>query len=536
MVLERIFYAQAPPPGASDRSGTGMTRLFLLLFIPLTLALALDGALNMKWRMFHDYPTMAYYGFLMNSLHWVPYRDFVDMNMPGNHVFNAWAGRIFGYSDLGFRLLDMTVLALLIASTALWLRRLGWKVAWAAMAAFTFLYFANGPIIALQREYILLVPISLSLWAATSGSVRPGPGARSFAVGLCFGAAFLIKPHVVLGLPIVFLLLVLEERARRGSPGWFGSWMIGLACLTGVGFLLPVGGMAFSLWRNGGLGPFIEMARNYWPLYTRMTGGHEIVSAAERTTYLWKSYWEFNGLQGLFTPAALGVFLMLANAPALRPRRRLVAALLLLTFVYSLYPVLAGKFWPYHWLVFLYFLCVLAALCVVDQPGATRRILKIFPYAAFLLAVFVQPPMWRALAHQVRGEVYYDEKIERGDAMAAFLRARLRPGDRVQPLDWTGGTHQAMLAVRAELATPFLVDSCFYHDLSNPFIQRLRRRFLDSLQAAKPRFILRVLKRDMPRGPDTTSHFLELEEVLYTQYRPVAADLKLGYIIYERRP
>ena len=535
MDFSGIFYSAPRPPDAPDRPGKGMDRIFLALFIPLSLLLVLDAVLNMKWRMFHDYPTMAYYGFLMNVFHKVPYRDFVEMNMPGNHLFNALTGRIFGYTDLGFRLLDMTVLAALLASTALWLRRLGWKVAWAAMAAFVLLYFGNGPIISMQREYLLLVPLSLSLWAATASSSRLGPTLRSFMIGLFFGGAFLIKPHIILGYPLILLLLIAEVRAPDPGKPWFGGWAFRLAAVSAGGFLLPVFLTTFYLWKVDALQPFLEIARNYWPLYGEMTGGHAVVSHSERLAYLWSSYWEFNGLAMLFWPALIGGFIAWANVPLLRPRRRLMAALGALTVLYSIYPVLAGKFWPYHWLIFMYFLCVLGALCFADQPKATRAILKIFPPLVFLWTFIVPSSVWSAMTHQLRGEVFYQDKIARGDAIAAYLRKHLAPGDTVQPLDWTGGSHQAMLAVRAELATPFLVDSCFYHHVSNPYIQGLRRRFIASLLAVQPRFIIQVLARDLPSGPDTSPNFPELEDILSTRYRRAAANFKLGFVIYERK-
>jgi len=535
MNLTPVFYAAPPPSDAPLRSGKGATRLFLAAFLPLTLALILDAVLNFKWRMFHDYPTMAYYGFLMNVFHKVPYRDFVEMNMPGNHFFNALTGRIFGYTDLGFRILDMTVLSALLASTALWLGRLGWKVAWAGMAAFVFLYFGNGPIISLQREYLLLVPISLSLWAATASESRFGPAWRSLLIGLLCGAAFLIKPHIVIGYPVIFLLLIAETRARDQGKPWFGVWTLRLAAVSTAGFIFPLLLTAAYLWKVDALQPFLEIARNYWPLYGEMTGGHAVVSHAERMAYLWSSYWEFNGLAVLFWPAALGGFIAWANAPLLRPRRRLMLALLLLTVLYSIYPVLAGKFWPYHWLIFMYFLCALGALCFAEQPKPTRALLKIFPPLVFLWTSIVPSSVWSAMGHQLRGEVFYQDKIARGDAIAAYLRKHLAPGDTVQPLDWTGGSHQAMLAVGAELATPFLVDACFYHHVSNPYIQGLRKRFIDSLSAVRPRFIIQVLARDLPSGPDTSPDFPELQDILSTRYRRAAANYKLGFVIYERK-
>ena len=533
MDVSRIFYASPPAPDTPVRPGKGITRLFLILFIPLSLLLLLDAGLNMKWRMYHDAATMTYFAFLINHFHWVPYRDLFEMNMPGNHFFNALAGRIFGYSDLGFRFLDLTTLSVLMLLTWAWLRRLGWKVAWAAMAGFCFHYYALGPIVSMQREFLLLVPLSASLVLLFTPVLKDGP--KAFLIGLCFGSAFLIKPHIVLGYPVIFLFLLWEARERDGG-GRLWSWRtLGLGAWTSAGFLLPVGLTVLYLWRNGALLPFLDGARNYWPLYSEMSGGHRILTPDERWPYVWRSYLEFSGLRTLFWPLGVGLFIAFVNGRLSGARRRQVLLMGGMILLYSFYAAFAGKFWPYHWLIFAYFLLATAALCCVDQPAPTRMLLKIFPLLLFAGIVFSDVRFWRNLSFMARGYTFYSPKIERGDLIADFLRKNLRPGDKVQPLDWTGGTHQAMLAARAELATPFFVDSSFYHHVSHPYIQKLRRQFIDDLKASKPRFIVEVLDKDRPSGPDTTNRFEELEAYIAANYRPVVLQKKLRFIIYERK-
>jgi hypothetical protein len=535
MNLKQVFHAAPLDPGAPDREGKGMTRLFLVLFVPLTLLLLVDAACSLKWRMFHDYPTMAYLSFLTTHYHWVPYRDFIDMNMPGNHLVNGVMGRIFGYSDLGFRLLDLTTLSVLLLITWLWLKRIHWRVAWAAMAGFGFLYLGNGPIIGMQREFILLVPVSVSLAVLTAP--RISGALKAFAIGFCFGSAFLIKPHAVMGYPVLFLFLLLEVRESEGGRFLAFARTARLAAWTTAGFLLPVGLTTAWLWKNGALAPFLDMARNYWPLYGRTTGGHEVLSRPEWVKYLRQSYLDFNGMRLLFWPAGLGLIFAFLNSRLNRSQKRTAVLTLLLVFLYSLYVLLAGKFWPYHWILFMYFLTALGALCYIPQRSPTRVLLKLLPFGVFFLTFFCQYPFqfWKNMVLQVRGHTYYDDKIARGDVIAGFLKKHLRPGDKVQPLDWTGGSHQAMLAAKAELATPFLVDSVFYHAVSDPFIQSLRRRFIDSLNASKPRYIVDVLVKDRPRGLDTTNRFDELEALVAAQYRPVGYHQNLGFIIFERR-
>jgi hypothetical protein len=101
-------------------------------------------------------------------------------------------------------------------------------------------------------------------------------------------------------------------------------------------------------------------------------------------------------------------------------------------------------------------------------------------------------------------------------------------------LDWTGGAVHALLIARAPLATPFLYDFYFHHHLSDPYIQNLRKRFIDALRSAKPRFIVRMTTdRPWPSGPDTSRQFPELEVLLLREYRTALRGE--GYSILERK-
>ncbi len=112
----------------------------------------------------------------------------------------------------------------------------------------------------------------------------------------------------------------------------------------------------------------------------------------------------------------------------------------------------------------------------------------------------------------------------RVDLVAGFLEQHLQPGDRVQPLDWTGGgVVQAMLVARAQVATRFVNDFHFYHHLSEPYIQDLRKEFIGDLKAAPPRLSSATRGGDKPwvRGEDTTRVFNSLESFIETNYQVV---------------
>jgi hypothetical protein len=105
------------------------------------------------------------------------------------------------------------------------------------------------------------------------------------------------------------------------------------------------------------------------------------------------------------------------------------------------------------------------------------------------------------------------------DEFEQYLRTRLQPGDRVQPIDWTSGALQAMLMTDALPATRFIESYYFLHSVSHPLIQKLRKEFLDSLEKRPPRYLLEATTVRWPGGLDTEQRFQAFEEWRGSHYR-----------------
>jgi hypothetical protein len=203
-----------------------------------------------------------------------------------------------------------------------------------------------------------------------------------------------------------------------------------------------------------------------------------------------------------------------------------------LAFCYSVYPVFAGQFWAYHWLPFLYFIVLLSSLCFVEHPKKTSPIKQLLPVVIVLLTVFIRVGPPQEFFTQIKGHPLEAPKHGRVDEIAAYLKTRMAPGDKVQPLDWTSGAVHAMLIAKAQIATPFVYDFHFYHHVSSAYIQNLREQFLESLKASKPRFVIQMTKKSRVSGLDTTQTFEGLEHLLNTYY--LITQRGNGYVIYER--
>ncbi len=490
---------------------------------------------SLAWRSQHDGPLMSYIAWMIEVHRAVPYRDLVDMNMAGTYFVNYLIGHPSGYSDLGMRIGDLAWLAGVLAATFLAMKPFGTRVAGAAALLFGLAYLGFGPWMSLQREFLMLLPLSLALAVVSRPAARGGL-LPALLAGLFFGLAATVKPQVLIGFPLVLALPVHDAWITPGPPGRARRAMgVLLAALAGVG--LPVAVLVTYLVRSGAWPFMLELYTRYAPVYASVNGLHRTMLGSEKWPYLLNGMLAFGHQRIWLVPAVVGAALVL-TARRVEPRRKRMAALLVgLAAAYSLYVGLQGRFFDYHWLIAFYFTLLLSSLCLFERseiPEDSERLAWLAP--ALLVAVAVTSlPLNGGVKFQLAGGALPPPKSGRPDQIAAILKERLRPGDLVQPLDITGGAVHAMLLSRARIATPFMYDSFFYIRVSNPYVQELRRRFLAQFEAAKPRFVVDVYGPDKPwvQGVDTSRDFPELRGLLARDYVPIAEGL--GTAIYERR-
>ena len=191
---------------------------------------------SLRWRMEHDTPLFHYAAFLMDKHHLVPYRDIFETSMPGTFAFHYLIGKLFGYGDVAFRYVDLTLLSALLVATYVFMGRFGRLVAiWAAIL-FGLVYLSWGQTMSLQRDYLGVIPIAFALLCLPVKTDIPVRLARFALIGLLFGLSVLIKPHLGIGLPIVFgTLLTFRWHSQRKSRLDF----LKCAAVSGVSLLVP---------------------------------------------------------------------------------------------------------------------------------------------------------------------------------------------------------------------------------------------------------------------------------------------------------
>lgn len=498
-----------------------MRRFQQIVIALLFVFLAAQAALSLQWPIAHDEVPLLYEAFLMRAEGLIPYRDLYDFQMPGSFIAYFLLGLLSGFDDLRIRILDLVILAALGIITYFAMRRFGKTSALAAPILFGLKYLQGGPSMSLQREYLLLVFLALAVLVSMRGITTPK---QRITLGLLFGLAAVIKPHAAIGL-IPILLFDIADISKRSSISLPRSAWTSLLPAA-LGFALPVlAAIAWLAFANA-LTPFINIAVNYWPLYSQINGAMEINTGAARWAFLFGQLPRLGGHWLWLIPALIGIYFN---------QHRQTWLLASLALCYAIYPAFSGQFFPYHYIPFTYFIILLTSL-TVEIPYSfftlhSSRTVFILYSLSFLLILSLLLPS-RTFIRQLQGKPVATS-TDRTAEIARFLDANLQPGDTVQPLDWTGGTLLAMLRSHARIATPYVFDFYFYHHVSHPYVQSLRADFLNDLQTANPRFVVEVTAEDKPwvTGADTSRSFPELRQYLDENYSITIQ--KDGYAIYE---
>jgi len=491
----------------------------IILFL-LAAFLIAQAAFSLQWPIAHDEAPLFYEAFLMQSEGSIPYRDIFDFQMPGSYIAYYLLGILSGFGPFRIRILDLLILAVLIVITFQAMRRFGKTPALAAGILFGLKYLQGGPSLSLQREYLLLVFIALSLLIGMRDSLTPK---HRLSLGILFGLSAVIKPHAALGLLPFLLFDIADIRQRPNMTLPKAAWTSILP--AAIGFTIPVSLVIAWLALTGALTPFFTIALNYWPLYSQINGQMEITPTAGRISFLLNQIWRLGGSGLWLIPAAFGIYLN---------QNKQTYLLASLAICYAIYPALSGQFFPYHYIPFIYTIILVASLSLTTHhfPLSTSFLFPL-SLSILLITILLTVRPSTTFLRQIQGHPIATS-TDRAEEIVRFLEKNLEAGETVQPLDWTGGTLLAMLETRMPIATPYVFDFYFYHHVSNPYIQSLRVDFMHQLRSASPRYIVEVTAIDKPwvSGEDTTREFPELRAFLMENYS-VTMD-RDDYTIYER--
>jgi hypothetical protein len=444
-------------------------RLFANLLLAVT-AVAFAGMLQFvwlarHWPLAHDAPLLRYVVFLISRGH-APYRDIVEINMPGTYMLESLGMAIFGPAAAGTWRLDVFS-GLVILFACLWIASPRARIA--AIFAGTFVivqHLWDGPACLDQRDWYVAAFLLLGAGFCLHALRRRRP-AWIAGAGLFSTISATIKPpYAIVGLGLLAAVLFYRrqpslERGRRFST--IALWFL-------AGSALPLLAVALYLRHWHAAHAFVEALRGLIPYYAGL----------QRTPPGWLASYYAAHRPYLLAPIPLYIL----NHSWRRPQSNLLAlatCLLALIFlaqakgwIYQLYPVIA--------------LSAIWAAIEIQYAFGERGWWRPTAAAVVLLWLF-----FLARPLPLRSEPLPNYSMDHIALLQSDLTRLGGPAlnKQVQCLDMTlAGCINVLYRMRLEQSTGFIYDFALFAPQANPTVLTLRGRFMYEITANPPKVIV----------------------------------------------
>ncbi len=436
-----------------------VTALVLLGFVIAGLGIA------RSWPLVHDAPLMHYVVFAMQH-GMVPYRDIVDMNMPGTYVIESLAMHLFGGGSFGWWLWDALSGVLAILSS-MWIA--GPQYRWSGVAGASLVYLVHlksGPWNLGQRDWIVAVLLEAAFACLFHGIRTKQLQWIAGFTCLC-GLAASIKPPVA-GVAFVFLLAagwLLARDHKRSGPLWRKLVLWSL-----VGVVVPAAMTGIFLARWGVTGDFLRVAHGLVPYYASLHRPRLSKLLRLATPY-----------RGLLIPGVLALFV------AGRCWLRWESVFLLgATLAGGALFVIQGKGWVYHLYPELAFgiLWIVLELARMLERKKWQQLSSVF--ALLVIVAGVAPLLLRS----ERATRYPTVTLSHLESDLNELGGQQLSG-KVQCLDMTlGSCINALYRMSLLQSTGFVYDFYLFPKKETAVTRSLQGRFLDEVTAHPPEVIV----------------------------------------------
>ncbi len=460
--------------------------LVALACVVAAVSCALALAAAWRWPLVGDAALMRYVVFLLHA-GCAPYREIIDINLPGSYFVEWCAMHVFGAGAHGLRLYDGVLCALAIIGVVV-LSAHGLRARLCGLLAgllFVLIHLRDGVVQGGERDLAMAVLVLLAYAVLLRRPFRGRPGG---IVGfeLLVGLTLTIKP-TLLPLAIVPALQILlsgEKLSRRSA-----ALAVGLVAL-----LLPLAGMLLWLYGAGSLAAFVQVLGTVDAAHGMLA--HETLWALLRHSV-----------------APIAVVFGLAAVLLLRSKRKdTEMKLLLFGVVCGLLSFLAqSKGFPYQRYPFLLLGLVVIGRVVAGALGERGLTLAVGALLVVVSGLWLAP----TYAATVRS---YDASAPFEQALGGDLTARGAVNGSVQCLDTVGGCINTLYDLRLVQSTGFLYD-CYAYEGTDQ--RAYRDRFLNALEAARPRTIVFSSQFCLEQryGFERIDRWPELENFIAKNYR-----------------
>ncbi len=436
----------------------------LLAFSAVLVVLAAAFVITTRhWPVVSDAALMQYTVFLLQH-GWTPYRDFLDVNMPGAYLVTAVAMHLPGPSDASWRLFDLSLVAMAGVAYYAIARIYSRFAALFAAVMLLLVHGQDGIQQAGQRDLVMAV-LLLGAVACLFEAVRRGQGVYLVPFGLAAGLATTIKP-TALPIGLVLLALCIAHRAgwlsrQRADARNLIAWSAAGFC----GLVLPIALMLLWLASQHALAAWLQTQRVMLPYYAT----------------LGRRPFAFTLLHSL-SPLLPLVLLWLLSVAARGPRWDRFERLVIVTVtVLSLLSLLVqGKALPYQRYPMLAFLLLWIALDLSTALRA-RLLPRLAAVAALACGCLVLAPLALLRVHRFVPAQEFKAMLQ-----ADLIRVHADHDGAVQCLDTIQECLPTLYSLRLLPATGTLYDLYLFGDERQPAVRAGRERFLAQIAAHPP--------------------------------------------------
>jgi hypothetical protein len=478
----------SPPVADETASRNRIFSAWLWLFGAVLIACSsLFGAMTRHWPVVGDAALIRYVVFLIQR-GWTPYRDFVDINMPGAYLATAFGMHLAGSPDVSWRIFDFGLVALAGVGYFIIARPYSRFAALFATVLLLLVHGQDGVQQAGQRDLVIAVLLVLAV-AFLLEAVRRERWAYLVPFGLAVGLSATIKPTAG---PLGVVLLAM---AAAYEAGWWRAWpwndsdatsareasvsrtrdargiarfltwtAIGIAAMAA-----PVAGMLLWLERKHALGAWWTTERVLLPAYAMQ----------ERRPF---GFTLSHSISPLLPLVLLWLLCVVLRGPAWPQFERMLIAT---GVALNLLALLAqGKALPYQRYPMLAFLLLLMALDLMTAWRKNKRaVVRCVAWAGVCCGCLVLAPLTLVKVHR------FVAQPQEFDAMLAADLRNVHAGDlsgRVQCLDTIQDCLPTLYTLRLLPATGTLGDVSLFGPSGEAVVETSRRRFLHDVGTKPP--------------------------------------------------
>jgi hypothetical protein len=466
----------------------GILRILSIVILCAGASSFVIGSMGWQWQW--DTSVMHYMNFLMDHGR-TPYRDIVDMNMPGSYFIEGWAIRIFGGGDIGWRLYEFSLLAALTASMIVITKPYDWLAGLFGGTMFALIHGKEGPANAAQREEVMTVLILAGV-AFLFTAFRSKKPTLTLPFGFLLGLSASLKPTAApLGLLLLVMLILSLRREKIAAVPYISFGITGFV----AGVLVILG----FFWKYHALSAFLAISQRLLPYYASV--GNQTI---------------FRLIHGLVPGLAPYPFLLITLALTLKNRdwknwERQVLFLLICFGALSF--VVQRKGFAYHRYPFLAFMLLwmgLEYMRALRMQGWVRG-LGIAGTVGLLCTV----PLCCELINRV------DPKSELTDVLEQDLRrlggAKLQ--NQVQCLDMVSGCLGALYRLNLVQSTGFVSDFMLFGPPDSNPSTFYRDLFWQNIHQNPPKVIVLTSARlSAPESFDKIDQWPEFASFLHWEY------------------